>query len=397
MHKNKKMTNPSKYEARGVSPDKKEVHEAIKNLDKGLFPSAFCKILPDFTGGDEKYCNIMHADTAGTKTSLAYLFYKETNDLNIWKGIAQDAIVMNIDDMACVGCTDNIILSSTIGRNKNIISGEIIKTIIEGTSGFVEMMKNQGINIQLAGGETADVGDIVRTIDVGFTAFARIRKDNLIINDIKSDDVIVGFSSSGKTTYEETYNSGISSNGLTLARHDLLDHSYASQYPESFDPSIPKHLVYTGKMKLSDTIETPYGHKKLGELLLSPTRSYLPFIKSIPKDLSNKINGMIHCTGGGQTKVSKFISQKRIIKNNLFEVPPIFKAIQTNSETSWKEMYQVFNMGHRLEIYTDRYSAEEFIKIADTFNLKAQIIGHVTNHQGQSVLIQSHEGEFLYD
>ena len=391
------MTNPSKYEARGVSPDKKEVHEAIKNLDKGLFPSAFCKILPDFTGGDEKYCNIMHADTAGTKTSLAYLFYKETNDLNIWKGIAQDAIVMNIDDMACVGCTDNIILSSTIGRNKNIISGEIIKTIIEGTSGFVEMMKNQGINIQLAGGETADVGDIVRTIDVGFTAFARIRKDNLIINDIKSDDVIVGFSSSGKTTYEETYNSGISSNGLTLARHDLLDHSYASQYPESFDPSIPKHLVYTGKMKLSDTIETPYGHKKLGELLLSPTRSYLPFIKSIPKDLSNKINGMIHCTGGGQTKVSKFISQKRIIKNNLFEVPPIFKAIQTNSETSWKEMYQVFNMGHRLEIYTDRYSAEEFIKIADTFNLKAQIIGHVTNHQGQSVLIQSHEGEFLYD
>lgn len=397
MQKNKKMTNPSKYEARGVSPDKKEVHEAIKNLDKGLFPSAFCKILPDFTGGDGKYCNIMHADTAGTKTSLAYLFYKETNDINIWKGIAQDAIVMNIDDMACVGCTDNIILSSTIGRNKNIISGEIIKTIIEGTSGFVEMMKNQGIHIHLAGGETADVGDIVRTIDVGFTAFSRIRKDDLIINNIKSDDVIIGFSSSGKTTYEETYNSGISSNGLTLARHDLLDHSYASQYPESFDPSIPNNLVYTGKMKLSDTIETPYGHKKLGELLLSPTRSYLPFIKSIPMDLSKKINGMIHCTGGGQTKVSKFISQKRIIKNNLFEVPPIFKAIQTNSETSWKEMYQVFNMGHRLEIYTDRYSAEKLIKIADSFNLMAQIIGHVTNHQGQSVLIQSHEGEFLYD
>lgn len=397
MQKNKKMSNPSKYEARGVSSDKKEVHEAIKKLDKGLFPSAFCKILPDFTGGDEKYCNIMHADTAGTKTSLAYLYYQETNDLNIWKGIAQDAIVMNIDDMACVGCSDNIILSSTIGRNKNLISGEIIKTIIEGTSDFIKMMKKQGINIHLAGGETADVGDIVRTIDVGFTAFSRIRMDDLIINDIKSDDVIVGFSSSGKTTYEDAYNSGISSNGLTLARHDLLDHSYASQYPESFDPSIPKHLVYTGKMKLSDPIETPFGHKKLGEMLLSPTRSYLPFIKSIPLKLSNKINGMIHCTGGGQTKVSKFISQKRIIKNNLFEVPPIFKAIQANSETSWKEMYQVFNMGHRLEIYTDMNSAEELIKIADSLNLNAQIIGYVTNHQGQSVLIQSEVGEFLYD
>jgi len=391
------MSNPSKYEARGVSSDKKEVHEAIKNLDKGLYPSAFCKILPDLIGGDDNYCNVMHADTAGTKTSLAYLYYKETNDLNIWKGIAQDAIVMNIDDMACVGCTDNIILSSTIGRNKNIISGEIIKTIIEGTTDFVELMKKQGINIHLAGGETADVGDIVRTIDVGFTAFSRLLKDNLIINNIKSDDVIVGFSSSGKTTYEDKYNSGISSNGLTLARHDLLSQNYAEKYPESFDPLIPIHLVYTGKMKLSDTIVTPYGQKKLGELLLSPTRSYLPFIKLIPLDLLKKVNGMIHCTGGGQTKVSKFISQKRIIKNNLFEVPPIFKAIQANSSTSWKEMFKVFNMGHRLEIYTDIKSADEFIKIAESLNLNAQIIGHVTNDNGQSVLIQSQEGEFLYD
>lgn len=391
------MSNPSKYEARGVSSDKKEVHEAIKKLDKGLYPSAFCKILPDFTGGNENYCNVMHADTAGTKTSLAYLFYKETKDLNIWKGIAQDAIVMNIDDMACVGCTDNIILSSTIGRNKNLISGEIIKTIIDGTTDFVELMKKHGINIHLAGGETADVGDIVRTIDVGFTAFSRLLKDNLIINKIKSDDVIVGFSSSGKTTYEDNYNSGISSNGLTLARHDLLTQNYAEKYPESFDPLIPIHLVYTGKMNLLDALETPFGAKKLGELLLSPTRSYLPFIRSIPHDLLKKINGMIHCTGGGQTKVSKFISHKRIIKNNLFEVPPIFSAIQANSGTSWKEMYQVFNMGHRLEIYTDMNSAEKFMKIAESFNLEAKLIGHVTNHQGQSVLIQTQEEEFLYD
>jgi phosphoribosylformylglycinamidine cyclo-ligase len=391
------MTNPSKYEARGVSSDKKEVHEAIKNLDKGLFPNAFCKILPDLAGNDNDFCNVMHADTAGTKTSLAYLYYKETGSKAIWKGIAQDAIVMNIDDMACIGCTDNIILSSTIGRNKNLIPGDVIQAIIEGTSNFIQMMNNLGIQIHLAGGETADVGDIVRTVDVGITAFARLKKENLIINDIQAGNVIVGLASSGKANYETDYNSGISSNGLTLARHDTLTHQYADQYPESFDPSIPKNLVYSGNLKLTDSIYTSYGNKTIGELLLSPTRTYLPFLNALPMDLVKSIKGIIHCTGGGQTKVLKFIKNKKVIKNNLLEIPPIFKIIQENSNTEWLEMYKVFNMGHRLEIYTNQSSATKIIEIANKFNIEAKVIGHVVEQPGESVLIQSPFGEFIYD
>jgi phosphoribosylformylglycinamidine cyclo-ligase len=391
------MDNASKYEARGVSSDKKEVHEAIKHLDKGLYPNAFCKILPDITGNDAEFCNIMHADTAGTKTSLAYLYYKETNNLNVWKGIAQDAIVMNLDDMACVGCTNDIILSSTIGRNKNLISGDVIKSVIDGVSEFTALMRRYDINIHLAGGETADVGDIVRTIDVGFTAFSRLAKKKLIVNHIQEGDVIVGFASSGQTIYENTYNSGISSNGLTMARHDLLVNQYAAKYPESFDPLIPQNLIYAGKLELTESVTTPFGVFDAGSLLLSPTRTYLPFIKSITPELLNQINGMIHCTGGGQTKVLKFVKNKKIVKNNLFQTPPIFKLIQQNAFTSWKEMYQVFNMGHRLEIYTNPNCAAHLIDLAKSMQLEARIVGFVESHRGESVIIESEEGSFIYE
>lgn len=390
------MSEPSKYELRGVSASKKEVHDAIKGLDKGLFPNAFCKILPDYVGGDSQFVNIMHADTAGTKTSLAYLYWKEKQIDNIWHGISQDAIVMNIDDMACVGCTSNIVLSSTIGRNKNIISGQVIKSLIEGTNLFVNKMKNFGVQIHLAGGETADVGDIVRTVDVGFTTFARLPKSELIINNIQPGDVIVGFASYGKASYESNYNSGIGSNGLTLARHDVLSRQYAEHFPESFNPFIPVEAVYTGHSTLTETIAIKNQPIEIGELLLSPTRTYLPLLAAIPQSIKKEINGIIHCTGGGQTKVLHFIDQLKVIKDSLLPTPPIFELIQNNSKTPWKEMYQVFNMGHRLEIYLSEKRAQTLIELAHSFDIEAKIIGRVEKHPDRMVQINSAHGNFEY-
>lgn len=390
------MSEPSKYELRGVSASKKEVHDAIKGLDKGLFPNAFCKILPDFVGGDSQFVNIMHADTAGTKTSLGYLYWKEKQSDEIWHGISQDAIVMNIDDMACVGCTSNIVLSSTIGRNKNIISGKVIKSLIEGTNHFVDRMKDFGVEIHLAGGETADVGDIVRTVDVGFTTFARMPQSELIVNNIQPGDVIVGFASYGQASYENKYNSGIGSNGLTLARHDVLNHQYAQQYPESFNPFIPNEAVYTGQSKLTDLITINQQTLEVGELLLSPTRTYIPLLAAIPSSLKKVINGIIHCTGGGQTKVLHFINQLKIIKDNLLPVPHVFELIQNNSKTPWREMYQVFNMGHRLEIYLPESNAQTLIDLAHSFHIEANIIGRVEAYSEKMVQIKSEHGNFEY-
>ncbi len=386
----------SKYERQGVSATKSEVHEAIKHLDKGLFPMAFCKILPDVVGGDPAYCNIMHADTAGTKTSLAYLYWKETGADWVWRSIVQDAIVMNIDDMACVGCVDNIVLSSTIGRNKNLISGAAIAGLIQGTSEFLDEMRVFGINIYLAGGETADVGDIVRTLDVGFTTFARMERKDLIISNIKSGDVIVGLASDGMASYETRYNSGIGSNGLTAARHDVLSSFYALNHKDAYDPNTPEDVVFTGPYRLTDPFP---GRDNLdvGSALLSPTRSYLPVLKEIYQSLHGKIHGVIHCTGGGQTKVLKFVKQKHIIKDNLMEIPPVFKLIQESSGTHWKEMYQVFNMGHRLELYVDPVDADAIVEVASKYDIKAQIIGHVEDASRENKLtIQSSVGTFTY-
>jgi phosphoribosylformylglycinamidine cyclo-ligase len=396
----KMSLDAQKYALRGVSANKEDVHEAIKGLDKGLYPLAFCKILPDFVANDKDYCNIMHADTAGTKTSLAYLYWKETGDLSVWEGIVQDAIVMNLDDMGCVGCLDNIVLSSTIGRNKSLIPSEVVKALIQGTTTFVEKMKSYGINIELAGGETADVGDIVRTVDVGYTAFARLARKDLIINEIEEGDLIVGFSSYGKATYENTYNGGIGSNGLTSARHDVLSHGYAAQYPESFNPAIPLSVVYSGNKKLTDEIVLDNGEKTtVGKLLLSPTRTYLPLLKVIIQDLKPHISGIIHCTGGGQTKAMKFVENKHIVKNSLFALPKVFKLIQTESKTDYKEMYQVFNMGHRLEVYIKgKVQAEALIAIAKTFEIEAQIIGYVSSEKTDKnrLTINSPFGTFEY-
>jgi phosphoribosylformylglycinamidine cyclo-ligase len=326
------LTDAEKYALRGVSANKTDVHKAIKNLDKGLYPTAFCKILPDFVANDPDFCNIMHADTAGTKTSLAYLYWRETGDLSVWKGIVQDAIVMNLDDMACVGCVDNIVLSSTIGRNKNLISGDVVQTLIEATVSFVDKMRQHGINIHLAGGETADVGDIVRTVDVGYTAFARMSRKSLIVNDIKAGNVIVGFASYGKATYEDNYNGGMGSNGLTSARHDVLANTYAQKYPESFDPATPPSVVYSGNRQLTETLEMGENGVTIGQLVLSPTRTYLPILKAILQTLDRThLHGIIHNTGGGQTKVLKFVHNKHIIKNNLLPVPPLFELIQSES------------------------------------------------------------------
>lgn len=390
------MSEPSKYELRGVSASKKEVHDAIKGIDKGLFPNAFCKILPDLVGGSSQYVNIMHADTAGTKTSLGYLYWQEKQIDEIWHGISQDAIVMNIDDMACVGCTSNIILSSTIGRNKNIINGQVIKSLIEGTNLFIDKMREFGVEIFLAGGETADVGDIVRTIDVGFTTFARLPQSELIVNDIQPGDVIVGFASYGQASYENRYNSGIGSNGLTLARHDVLNHHYAEKYPESFNPFIPIEAVYTGESSLTDLIEINNQQIEVGELLLSPTRTYLPLLSTIPISLKKEINGIIHCTGGGQTKVLHFINQLKVIKDSLLPIPPIFRLIQSNSNTPWKEMYQVFNMGHRLEIYLPEAFAQQLIDLAKSFHIDAKIIGRVEEFSEKLVQIKCPQGDFEY-
>lgn len=391
------MSDQYKYDLRGVSATKDEVHAAIKNLDKGLYPMAFCKIMPDVAGGDPDYCNLMHADTAGTKTSLAYLYWRETGDVNVWKGIAQDAIVMNLDDMACVGCTQGILLSSTIGRNKRLISGEVISTIINAANEFLEMLRPFGVDVHLAGGETADVGDIVRTIDVGYTAFARMKKSDLVVNDIKAGDVIVGFSSSGQASYETAYNGGMGSNGLTSARHDVLSKIYGEQYPDSFDPEMPPEVAYIGSKKLTDKIDIDgLGGLDVGKLILSPTRTYLPVIQKLLSELHPAINGMIHCTGGGQTKVNKFIKNKHIIKDNLLNTPYLFQLIQAESGTGWKEMYQVFNMGHRLEVYLPESHAQQVIDIAKSFNIEAQIIGRVEAYEGEQVTVEGPYGTFVY-
>jgi phosphoribosylformylglycinamidine cyclo-ligase len=392
----------TKYNQRGVSASKDEVHAAIQHLDKGLYPNAFCKILPDLAAGSAKHCNLLHADTAGTKTSLAYLYWRETGDLSVWPGVAQDAIVMNLDDMACVGCTDNILLSSTIGRNKTLIPGDVIAAVIRGTSDFIEKMQSHGVNIQLAGGETADVGDIVRTIDVGFTAFARMKRSEVLVADIRPGDVIVGLASFGKATYEDDYNGGMGSNGLTAARHDVLSKVYAEKYPESFDPRLPSEVVYTGNQKLTDVIEIRNPKSEIrnqvtvGKLILSPTRTYLPVLQEILKNYRKKIHGLIHVTGGGQTKVLKFVKDVHIVKDNLFELPPLFRLIQESSGTAWREMYQVFNMGHRMEIYLPARYADGVMAIAEKYGIEARILGKVKRGQGEKVTVKSPFGKFEY-
>lgn len=388
------MSNPNlKYDLRGVSASKEDVHKAIQNLDKGLYPNAFCKIIPDITGGDPDFCNIMHADTAGTKTSLAYIYWRETGDISVWKGIVEDAIVMNLDDMGCVGCIDNLVLSSTIGRNKQLIPGEVIETIIEHSQAYLDKLEKFGIHITLAGGETADVGDIVRTVDVGYTAFARLRRSDIINIDIQEGDYIVGFSSFGKTVYEDTYNAGTGSNGLTSARHDLFHRQYAEKYPESYNPEIPGEAVYSGTKKLTDEITIDGYSTDIGRLVLSPTRTYLPLLKKMMA-YKKDIHGIIHCSGGGQTKVSKFLDKNvEVIKDNLFNVPPLFKLIKEEAHMSAYEMYQVFNMGHRLECYTpDKDTALGFIQMAGDLGIEAQIIGKVKSAVNPTVTIH-HEGD----
>lgn len=390
------QVHTTNYDRRGVSATKDEVHAAIKHLDKGLYPTAFCKILPDVAAGDPEYCNILHADTAGTKTSLAYLYWKETGDLSVWPGVTQDSIVMNLDDMACVGCTDQIMLSSTIGRNKTVIPGEVVAAVIKGASDFADKMKEYGIELHLAGGETADVGDIVRTIDVGFTAFARMRRDEVVVNNIQAGDVVVGLASFGKAHYEDTYNGGMGSNGLTSARHDVLSHLYAEKYPESYDPALPKDVVYIGQQKLTDLIEVGGTQLTVGKLILSPTRTYLPVMREVLERYRKNLHGIIHCSGGGQTKSLKFIENKHIIKDNLFDTPPLFQLIQENSKASWKEMYQVFNMGHRMEFYVSPQHADDLIKVAESYGIAAQVVGHVVETAGAKVTVRSKYGEFHY-
>ena len=390
------MSNSSKYDSRGVSFDKKDVHEAIKNIDKGLFPNAFCKIIPDLISGDDDYCVVMHADGAGTKSSLAYAYWKETGNLDVWRGISQDSLIMNIDDLICVGAIDNIIVSSTIGRNKKLIPGEVIKTIIEGNEFVISKLNSHGINIKSSGGETADVGDLVKTIIVDSTVVCRLKKEDVIDNsNIKNGNVIVGLASFGKTNYEDQYNSGIGSNGLTSARHDVFNKYLKDKFPETYDNSLPDDLIYSGSKKLTDKIEGT--NLNAGQLVLSPTRTYAPVMKEIFSKINRKrINGLIHCSGGAQTKVMNFIHNKHIIKDNLFDIPPVFNLIQKESNTSWKEMYQVFNMGHRLEIYTDKLTADEIINICNSFNLDAQIIGRVEDSDENQLTIKSSKGVFTY-
>ncbi|SDG93241.1 AIR synthase related protein [Psychroflexus sediminis] len=390
------MSDQARYAKRGVSSQKEDVHNAIKNIDKGLFPKAFCKIIPDYLTGSEEHCVVMHADGAGTKSSLAYLYWKETGDLSVWKGIAQDALIMNIDDLLCVGATDHILVSSTIGRNKNLIPGEIIAEIINGTENLVNDLKTHGVNIYTTGGETADVGDLVRTIIVDSTVTARLKREEVIDNaNIKTGNVIVGLSSSGQATYETEYNAGMGSNGLTSARHDVLNNALAEKYPESFDPSVPDDLVYSGSKSLKDLISEDL--PDVGKLILSPTRTYAPIVKKIFETLGrHSIHGMVHCSGGAQTKILHFVDNLRIIKDNMFDIPPLFKLIQNESQTDWKEMYQVFNMGHRLEFYVDEAIAQELIEISKSFNVDAQIVGRVESSQQKSLSIFSEHGHFEY-
>lgn len=390
------MADKYTYDRRGVSATKDEVHAAIQHMDKGLYPNAFCKILPDIAAGDPAWCNLMHADTAGTKTSLAYLYWKETGDQSVWAGIAQDAMVMNLDDMACVGCTDQILLSSTIGRNKNHIPGEVIAEIIQATTTFVEKMQQYGIHIHLAGGETADVGDIVRTIDVGYTAYARLKRSDLIVNRIQAGDVIVGLASYGQATYETTYNGGMGSNGLTSARHDVFHKAYLDQYPETYDPATDREVLYVGSRRVTDVVNINGQAISIGQLVLSPTRTYLPIIQHILKQDRTRIHGMIHNTGGGLTKVMHFLDGKHVIKNNLLPVPPLFQLIQEESQANWREMYQVFNMGQRLEVYVSEKDATDIIEAAQSFGVEAQVIGRVTDSAQNSVTINSPYGTFNY-
>ena len=385
----------NRYNQRGVSADKEDVHSAIKSINKGLFPNAFCKVVPDYLTNNDEFCLVMHADGAGTKSSLAYMYWKETNDLSVWKGIAQDALVMNIDDLLCVGADDNILLSSTIGRNKNHIPKEVISSIINGTEELINDYKKFGVNIYSTGGETADVGDIVRTIIVDSTVVARVKRSDIIDNsNIKEGNVIIGMSSSGQASYEKEYNGGMGSNGLTSARHDVFSKVLASKYPESFDPLIPEDLIYSGSRKLTEKILDL--NIDIGKLVLSPTRTYAPVIKEILSKYRNKIDGMIHCSGGAQTKVLHFVNNLHIIKNNMFTVPPLFKMIQEESNTDWKEMYKVFNMGHRMELYVDESLASEIIKISKSFNIDAKIIGKVESSSNKKLTILSEFGKFIY-
>lgn len=385
----------SRYQGRGVSHAKEDVHKAIANIDKGLFPRAFCKIVPDYLTGNEDYCVVMHADGAGTKSALAYMYWKETGDTSVWKGIAQDALVMNLDDLLCVGATDNILLSSTIGRNKNLIPGAVISAIIQGTEDLLEQLREYGIGIYSTGGETADVGDLVRSIIVDSTVVCRMRRDEVIDNaNISAGNVIVGLASFGQASYESEYNGGMGSNGLTSARHDVFSKELAEKFPESFDPAVPDHLVYSGSKKLTDSIDgSPID---AGKLVLSPTRTYAPVIAQILKNRRSKISGMIHCSGGAQTKVLHFIENLHVIKDNLFDLPPLYRLIQTESKTDWREMYTVFNMGHRMEVYTDPETAGEIIEIAKKFNIEAQVVGRVEESKEKQVTIESEFGTFNY-
>lgn len=384
-----------RYNLRGVSASKEDVHNAIKNIDKGLFPKAFCKIIPDFLANDPEYCNIMHADGAGTKSALAYVYWRETGDLSVWKGIAQDALIMNIDDLLCVGATDNILLSSTIGRNKNKITGEVISAIINGTNELVDELSTMGVNIYPTGGETADVGDLVRTVIVDSTVTCRMKRSDVIDNaNISPGDVIVGLSSSGRATYEKEYNGGMGSNGLTSARHDVFASYLADLYPESYNPDIPKELAYSGSCRLTDQIQGL--GIDAGKLVLSPTRTYAPVVKKLLEELRPNIHGMVHCSGGAQTKILHFIDNLKVIKNNMFPVPPLFKLIQKESGTDWKEMYKVFNMGHRLEVYLPMEFAVKVIEIAASFGIEAQIVGHCERSDKKELLIESEFGLFEY-
>ena len=384
-----------RYDLRGVSASKEDVHNAIKNVDKGLYPKAFCKIIPDYLGGDDEYCNIMHADGAGTKSSLAYVYWRETGDMSVWKGIAQDALIMNIDDLLCVGATDNILLSSTIGRNKHLIPGDVIAAIINGTEELLAELKEMGVTIHSTGGETADVGDLVRTIIVDSTVTCRMKRADVINNaNIRGGDVIVGLSSCGTATYEKGYNGGMGSNGLTSARHDVFAKYLADKYPESYDAAVPTELVYSGNVALTESVEgAPIN---AGQLVLSATRTYAPVIKKILDEMRPKIHGMVHCSGGAQTKIMHFVTDKHVIKDNLFPIPPLFKLIQEQSGTDWKEMYKVFNMGHRMEIYLAPEDAERVIEISKSFNIDAQIVGRVEDAAQNSLTIISPYGTFEY-
>ena len=390
-------SNSERYKQRGVSASKEDVHNAIKNIDKGLFPKAFCKIVPDYLTDDEAYCLVMHADGAGTKSSLAYMYWKETGDISVWKGIAQDALIMNIDDLICVGATDNILLSSTIGRNKNLIPGEVISAIINGTEELIADLAEHGIVIHSTGGETADVGDLVRTIIVDSTVTARLKRENVIDNaNIKAGDVIVGLESFGKAVYEKEYNGGMGSNGLTSARHDVFSKYLAEKYPESFDSAVPEDLVYSGNIGLTDKV--PDSPIDAGKLVLSPTRTYAPIIKKIlSKYNATDIHGMVHCSGGAQTKILHFIDNLHIVKDNLFPIPPLFKLIQEQSDTDWREMYQVFNCGHRMEIYTNATVAQDLIDISKSFGVDARLVGRVEGNASKKLTIKSVFGTFVYE